>query len=154
MHLLGLIQSRTTPHLAILMFLLCIISVRETWTQGPILIGFFILLLPGEERSSFWLLWDRTGCSNQLIFSIKCQTAIRFSPSKWIVSSVRLPLNPLFYCRPFQWENEKELLSEKFHSCFTKTPSFITEEAAVNTILTYKNKPAKDHNLIPAGLMF
>lgn len=36
---------------------------------------------------------------------------------------------------------------------FTKTLSFITEKAAVNTILTYKYKPAEDHSLIPMGWM-
>lgn len=46
---------------------------------------------------------------------------------------------------------KKEHWGEKFHRYFTKTLSSITEEAAVNTILTYKNKPAKDHSLIPAG---
>lgn len=40
----------------------------------------------------------------------------------------------------------------KFHRFSTKTPSFITEEAAVNTILTYKNKPAKGPQPNPCGL--
>lgn len=76
------INSRTTLHLAFLMFLLYIISVRKIWTQSPVLIGFFVLLPTGEERSSLWLLRDRTGHSNQRVFSIKRQTALQFQSFK------------------------------------------------------------------------
>lgn len=69
-----------------------------------------------------------------------------FSPSS------SLPLF-FFIAVHFSERMKKELFGRKFHKYFTKTLSFITEEAAEKTILTYKNKPAKDHSLIPASGM-
>lgn len=116
------INSRTTLHLAFLMFLLYIISVRKIWTQSPVLIGFFVLLPTGEERSSLWLLRDRTGHSNQRVFSIKRKLHSSFSPSKSIISSVLLTLSlPFHVLLPSSSVREqKGTLGRKFPQPFHK----------------------------------
>lgn len=79
-----------------------------------------------------------------------------FSPSKFLIPSVLLTLSlPFHVLLPSSSVKEQKgtFGRKSSHSCFTKTLSFITEEAAVNTILTYKTSQQKDHSLIPACWM-
>lgn len=105
---MGITPSRTTLHLAILIFLLYIISVWNICTQSPILICFFVFPPKEEERSFFlWLLWNKMGCSRpvNLIYQTSSCTPVQ---SFKIICLFGPPSSLLlfFYCCPFQWENE------------------------------------------------
>lgn len=89
----------------------------KIWTQSPVLIGVFVLLPTGEEESSLWLFAGQDGLFQPVNISLShIKTALRFSPSKCIVSSVLHPL--LFIAVHFQWENEKELFRRKIPQVF------------------------------------
>lgn len=142
--LVELIRSRTL-HIAILMFLLYIISVRKNTKSH---FDWLLHFTSGRRREKFFVIVDRQdGLFHPVHISL---SNVKLNSSsvlqKCIVSSVLLPLSLLL---SVSVRMKRELLGEKIHMYFTKT----TEEAAVNTILTYKNKPAKDHSLIPAGWM-
>lgn len=60
------------------------------------------------------------GCSNQEIFSIKCQTALRLSPSKLNVSSVLLPLSLSFIAVHLSERMKRNFLGANSTSFFHK----------------------------------
>lgn len=60
---------------------------------------------------------------------------------------------PLFIAVHFSERMKKELLGENSTSISHKDTVIYHRGSSGNTILTYKNKPAKDHILIPASGM-
>lgn len=143
-----IIHSRTTLHLSILMFLLYIIS----WTKSHF--DWLLCFTPDRRREKFFvivagqdglfqpvhILYQTSNCTP--VQSFKMYRL--FSPS---------PCLPWFLLPSISVREWKGTFGRKFHMYFTKTLSFITEKAAVNTILAYKYKPAEDHSLIPMGWM-